>query len=188
VGVEIERLNVTHKAPYKRSEGKTNDLLIAFIGYVHYLKKLQQFKVSVKKTPPPTSVHFSTLLTIGHVALLTSSWRSCCRRAPNSTKQHQVTTAVTCYSESWVPVICFRLARSFDLYAPTSDSCVSTPTENWTHVYVNLFTRNSPYYHLLKYLLFLLKHPVCIYIRYYMAFFVAPTLCCDTLVALKVRL
>jgi hypothetical protein len=27
-------------------------------------------------------------------------------------------------------------------------------------VYVNLFTRNSPYYHLLKYLLFLLKHPV----------------------------
>ena len=25
---------------------------------------------------------------------------------------------------------------------------------------MNLFTRNSPYYHLLKYLLFLLKHPV----------------------------
>jgi len=29
---------------------------------------------------------------------------------------------------------------------------------------MNLFTRNSPYYHLLKYLLFLLKHPVHIYI------------------------
>jgi hypothetical protein len=29
---------------------------------------------------------------------------------------------------------------------------------------MNLFTRNSPYYHLLKYLLFLLKHPVYIYI------------------------
>jgi len=28
------------------------------------------------------------------------------------------------------------------------------------HVYMNLFTRNSPHYHLLKYLLFLLKHPV----------------------------
>jgi len=28
---------------------------------------------------------------------------------------------------------------------------------------VNVFTRNSPYYHLLKYLLFLLKHPVYIY-------------------------
>jgi len=27
-------LNVTHKKPYKRYEGKTNDLLIAFIGYV----------------------------------------------------------------------------------------------------------------------------------------------------------
>jgi len=26
-------LNVTHKKPYKRYEGKTNDLLIAFIGY-----------------------------------------------------------------------------------------------------------------------------------------------------------
>ena len=25
---------------------------------------------------------------------------------------------------------------------------------------MNLFTRNSPYYHFLKYLLFLLKHPV----------------------------
>jgi len=25
---------------------------------------------------------------------------------------------------------------------------------------MNVFTRNSPYYHLLKYLLFLLKHPV----------------------------
>ena len=31
-------------------------------------------------------------------------------------------------------------------------------------VYMSLFTPNSPYYHLLKYLLFLLKHPVYIYI------------------------
>jgi hypothetical protein len=32
---------------------------------------------------------------------------------------------------------------------------------------MNLFTRNSPYYHFLKYLLFLLKHPVyiCICIK-----------------------
>ena len=40
--------------------------------------------------------------------------------------------------------------------------CISKPTENWTHFYMNLFTRNSPYYHLLKYSLFLLKHPVYI--------------------------
>jgi len=33
---------------------------------------------------------------------------------------------------------------------------ISTPTENWTQVYMNLFTRNSPYYHLVTYLLFLL--------------------------------
>jgi len=29
---------------------------------------------------------------------------------------------------------------------------------------MNLFTRNSPYYHLLKYLLFLLKHPVGLFV------------------------
>ena len=50
--------------------------------------------------------------------------------------------------------------KDYGLYAPTSNSCIFTPIENWTHVYKNLFTRNSPYYHLLKYLLFLLKHPV----------------------------
>jgi hypothetical protein len=44
------------------------------------------------------------------------------------------------------------------------NSCIFTPIENWTHVYMNLFTQNSPYYHLLKYLLFFLKHPVYIYI------------------------
>ena len=47
-----------------------------------------------------------------------------------------------------------------DLCAPTSNSCIFIPIENSTHDYMNLFTRNSPYYHLLKYLLFLLKHPV----------------------------
>jgi hypothetical protein len=46
-----------HKKRYKRYEGKTNDLLIAFIGYVNDLNKLQQFKVSVKK---PT-IDFNTL-------------------------------------------------------------------------------------------------------------------------------
>jgi len=49
-----------------------------------------------------------------------------------------------------------------DLYAPTSNSCISTPIGNWTHVYMNLFTRNSQLYHHLKYLLLLLKHPVYI--------------------------
>ena len=43
-------LNVTHKKPYKGYEGKTNDLLIAFIGYVNDLNKLQHFKVSVQKS------------------------------------------------------------------------------------------------------------------------------------------
>jgi len=39
-------------------------------------------------------------------------------------------------------------------------TAVSTHIVNWTHVYMNLFTRKSPYYHLLKYVLFFLKHPV----------------------------
>jgi hypothetical protein len=43
-----------------------------------------------------------------------------------------------------------------------------THLKNWTLVYMNLFTRNGPYYHLLKYLLFLLKHPV--YIHYSIQF------------------
>ena len=43
-------LNVTHKKPYKRYEENTNDLLIAFIGYVNDLNKLQQFKVTVQKS------------------------------------------------------------------------------------------------------------------------------------------
>ena len=41
--------NVTHKKPYKKSEGKTN-LLIALNGYVNDLNKLQQFTVSVQKS------------------------------------------------------------------------------------------------------------------------------------------
>jgi hypothetical protein len=40
-----------------------------------------------------------------------------------------------------------------------------------------LFTRNSPYYHQLKYLLFLLKHPVYIYIYIYMYLFIYVCVC-----------
>ena len=43
-------LNVMHKKPYKKYEGKTNDVLVAFIGYLNDPNKLQQFKVSVKKS------------------------------------------------------------------------------------------------------------------------------------------
>ena len=61
-------------------------------------------------------------------------------------------------------------AHASDRYALTSNSCIFTPIENWTHVYMNLFTRNSPYYHLLKYLLFLLKHIIYIYIYIYILY------------------
>ena len=54
-------MNVTHKKRYKSYDGKTNDVSIAFIGYVNDLNKLQQFRVSVEKQPPSTSMHISTL-------------------------------------------------------------------------------------------------------------------------------
>jgi len=50
-----------HKKPYKRYEGKTNDLLIAFIGYVNDLNKLQQFKVSVKNPTIDFNALFNSL-------------------------------------------------------------------------------------------------------------------------------
>ena len=43
-------LNVTYKKPHKSYEGKTKDVLIAFIGYVNDLNKLQQFKLSIQKS------------------------------------------------------------------------------------------------------------------------------------------
>jgi len=48
--VRYSCLNVTHKKPCRRYEGKTDDVLIAFIGYVNDLNKLQQFKVSFQKS------------------------------------------------------------------------------------------------------------------------------------------
>jgi len=74
-------LNVTHKKPYKKYKEKTNDVLIAFIGYVNDLNKLQQFKNKCSKISPSTSMHFSTLLAIVRETLLRSSWRSCFMRA-----------------------------------------------------------------------------------------------------------
>jgi hypothetical protein len=59
-------------------EGKTNDLLIAFTGYVNYLNKLQHFKVSVQKSHHRFQCTFQ--LSTVRVALLRSSWRSCFMR------------------------------------------------------------------------------------------------------------
>ena len=150
-------MNVTHKKPYKRYEEETNDLLIAFIGYVNDLNKLQHFK----KIPPSTSMHFSALLATVRVALLRLSRCSCFMRAAlfimRATSSSLVFTFLRRLRFSSIPT-----DKNLKKYAPTSNSCISTPNENWTHVYMNLFIRNSSYYHLLKYLLFLLKHSVYI--------------------------
>jgi hypothetical protein len=49
------------KTPYKRYEGKTDALLIAFIGYVNDSNKLQKFKVSVQKSTMDLSAFFNSL-------------------------------------------------------------------------------------------------------------------------------
>ena len=54
-------MNVTHKKPYKSYEGKTNGVLIAFIGYVNYLNKLQQFIISVQSPTIDFSALFNSL-------------------------------------------------------------------------------------------------------------------------------
>jgi hypothetical protein len=48
--VEIQLFECYAFQPYKRYEGKTSYLLLAFIGYGNDLNKLQQFKVSVQKS------------------------------------------------------------------------------------------------------------------------------------------
>jgi hypothetical protein len=111
------------------------------------------------KIPPPTSMHFSTLLATVRVALLRSSWRSYFMRAALFIMRATNSSLVFTFS-LYTSLFIHPHRQKSDLYAPTSNSCIFTPIENWTHVYMNLFTRSSPYYHLLKYLLFLLKHPV----------------------------
>jgi hypothetical protein len=78
---------------------------------------------------------------------------------PNNTKQHHVTTAVTCYSEPWVPVIYFRCARIGSVRMNFKQLYLHThwklDTFIWTYLLGIVHTN-----HLLKYLLLLLKHPV----------------------------
>ena len=58
-------------------------------------------------------------------------------------------------------VICLSFIPFVRLFMRNIQTAVSPhPLENWSHVYLYLLSWHSPYNHLLKYLLFLLKHPV----------------------------
>jgi len=135
------------------------------INYIYWLCKWSQQTATVhskcSKISPSTSMHFSTLLATVNVALLRSSWRSCCMRAALFIMRAANSSLVFTFS-LYTSLFIHPHRQKSDLYAPNSNSCIFTPTENWTLVYMNLFTRNSPYYHLIKYLHFLLKHPVCV--------------------------
>jgi len=104
-------------------------------------------------------MHFSILLAIVRVALLRSSWCSCFMTAALLIMP---VTFVSCvyFFFLYTSLFIHPHRQKSDLYASASNSCIFTPIENWTHDYMNLFTRNSPYCHLLKYLLFLLNRPV----------------------------
>ena len=110
-------------------------------------------------------MHFSALLATVRVALLRLSRCSCFMRAAlfimRATSSSLVFTFLRRLRFSSIPT-----DKNLKKYAPTSNRCIFTLIENWTHVYMNLFTRNSPYYHLLKFSLFLLKQPVYKYVLY----------------------
>ena len=116
-------------------------------------------KVSVQKSHHRLHCTFQLSLATVRVALLRSSWRSCFMRAALFIMRATNKSLVFTFS-LYTSLLIHPHRQKSDLYAPTSNSCIFTPTENWTHVYMNLFTRNNSYYHLLKYLLFLLKRPV----------------------------
>jgi hypothetical protein len=67
-------LNITHKKLKKRYEGQIIDLMIAFIGYVNDLNKLQQFKLSAEK-------FHHRLQWIFQLSWKKYVWRSCFMRA-----------------------------------------------------------------------------------------------------------
>ena len=135
-------LNVKHKKTYKTFEGKTNDVQIAFIDYVNDLNKLQQFKGSVQKSNHRIQCTFQP------------SWQHICS-CPEVVLAFLLYEGSTIHtaSDQFVSCVYFFLQNSLfihphrqksNLYAPSSNSCIFTPTENWTHVYMHLFTRNSP--------------------------------------------
>ena len=143
-------VNVTYKKPYKRHEGRTSDVLITFISYVNDLNKLQQFKASVKKSHHGNQRTFhSTFLAIVRVALLRSPWRSCCMRPALFIMQVTNSSLVFTFYLLTSLFIQHHRQKSY-LYTQTPNNSIFTHIENWTHVYMKLFTRNSPYYHLLK--------------------------------------
>ena len=100
-------------------------------------------------------MHFSALLAIEHVVLAFLLHAG-------STIHNASDQFVSCVYFSFVDFAFHPSPQTKigSVRANLKNSYISSTSENWTHVYVNLFTRNSPYYHLLKYLMFLLKHPV----------------------------
>jgi len=152
-------LNVTHKKPYKCMKERQMTYWLHLLVIINYLNKFQQFILSVQKPHHRLQCTFQTLLATVGVALLRSSWRSCFMRAALFIMR--ATNSSLMFTLSSYTSLYFHPHRQkSDLHAPTSNSCIIIPIAIWTHVYVSLLTRNTPYYQLLKYLLFLLKHPV----------------------------
>jgi len=104
-------------------------------------------------------MHVSTLLATVRVALLRSSWCTYFMRAALFIMRATNPSLVFTFSLQTSLFIHPHRQKS-DMYTPNSNSCIFTLIENWTQVYMNLFTWNSPYYNLLKHLLFLLKHSI----------------------------
>jgi hypothetical protein len=55
---------------------------------------------------------------------------------------------ITNKCNQYVICLCFIFCKAFYAQHSNTHSCISTPIENRTRVYMNLFARNGPYYHL----------------------------------------
>jgi len=87
-------------------------------------------------------MHFSTLLATVRVALLRSSWRSCFMRAVLFIMRATNSSLVFTFS-LWTSLFIHPHRHKSDLYAPTSNSCIFTPIENWTRLYELIYSEHS---------------------------------------------
>ena len=151
-------LNVTHKKPHKRYEGKTKDLLNKFIDYVNDLNKLQQFKLSVQKSHHRLQCTFQL-----------SSNSTC--SSPEVVLAFLLYEGSTIHNAREQFVSCVYFFFVDFAFHPSTQTKIVSVGANFKQLYLHtlwnldtcLYERiysTSPYYHLLKYLLFLLKHPV----------------------------
>ena len=96
------------------------------------------------KSTQERSVQCNFHLSCLRVAVLRSPWRSCFMRAALFGMGAKNSSFLFTFSLQTLLFI-HPHRQKLDLYATTSSSCSFIPIKNQTHVYMTLFTQNSPY-------------------------------------------